>query len=143
MELVYDSHLLELKQDSNMSALRASSIEEYIEEAPPEGQSHLKQIHAVLKRVAPDAQETMKWNTPFFVEPRFLFAFSAHKAHLSFSPGLKAMDMFRQDFGAYKATKFMLKIPYSEPFPESLVRIIAEYCLKEAQARQTDSFWGD
>jgi len=97
----------------------------------------------VLKSVAPDAQETIKWNTPFFVEPRFLFAFSAHKAHLSFSPGLKAMDTFRQKFGAYKATKFMLKIPYTNPFPESLVRSIAEFCLNELQARQTDSFWED
>ena len=100
-----------------MTAPHPSSINSYIESAPPEGQSHLKQMYATLKNVAPNAQETMKWNTPFFVEPRFLFAFSAHKAHLSFSPGLKAMDAFRQNFGAYKATKFMLKIPYAEPFP--------------------------
>ncbi|NQV71879.1 hypothetical protein HQ496_02060 [bacterium] len=36
----------------------------------------------------------------------------------------------------------MLKIPYTDTFPESLVRSIAEFCLNELQARQTDSFWG-
>jgi uncharacterized protein YdhG (YjbR/CyaY superfamily) len=132
-----------LKNNIQVTALRPTSIEAYIEVAPPEGRGHLRQIYSVLKSVAPDAQETMKWNTPFFVEPRFLFAFSAHKAHCSFSPGLKAMDAFRQSFGVYKATKFMLKIPYTDPFPESLVRSIAEFCLKEVQERQTDSFWGD
>ena len=42
------------------------------------------EVVVILKSVAPEAEEAIKWGTPFFVEPRFLFAFSAHKAHLNF-----------------------------------------------------------
>ena len=69
-----------------MAGSGPASIDEYIRAAPPEGQPHLRRLRALLKSVAPDAQEMIKWGTPFFVEPRFLFAFSAHKAHLSFAP---------------------------------------------------------
>ncbi|MEY4562182.1 MAG: hypothetical protein RLZZ618_1459 [Pseudomonadota bacterium] len=63
-----------------------TTIPAYIDAAPPEGQALLRQLYALLKSVAPKAEEAIKWGTPFFVEPRFLFAFSAHKAHLSFTP---------------------------------------------------------
>ena len=57
-----------------------TTIAEYIGAAPREGQPHLRRLYAILKSVAPEAEEAIKWGTPFFVEPRFLFAFSAHKA---------------------------------------------------------------
>ena len=61
-----------------MASKRPTTIAEYIEAAPREGQPHLRRLYAILKSVAPKAEEAIKWGTPFFVEPRFLFAFSAH-----------------------------------------------------------------
>jgi uncharacterized protein YdhG (YjbR/CyaY superfamily) len=66
-----------------MPAKRPTTIDAYIRAAPREGQPHLRRLHEILKSVAPQAEEAIKWGTPFFVEPRFLFAFSAHKAHLA------------------------------------------------------------
>ena len=59
--------------------MRASTIPEYIQAAPREDQPHLQRLYAILKSVAPEAQEAIKWGNPFFIEPQFLFAFSAHK----------------------------------------------------------------
>ena len=67
-----------------MTTPRPTTIAEYINAAQPAGQPHLRHLHALLKRAAPDAQEAIKWGTPFFIEPRFVYAFSAHKAHCSF-----------------------------------------------------------
>ena len=69
-----------------MPITRPTTIPAYIRAAPREGQPHLRRLYEILKSVAPDADETIKWGTPFFVEPRFLFAFSAHKTHLNFAP---------------------------------------------------------
>ena len=69
-----------------MARKRPATIAEYIRAAPREGQPHLRRLYAILKSVAPKAEQTIKWGTPFFVEPRFLFAFSAHRAHLNFAP---------------------------------------------------------
>src|SRR5688572_4158255 len=100
-----------------MASKRPKTIAEYIRAAPSEGRPHLRRLHAILKGVAPKAEATMKWGTPFFVEPRFLFAFSAYKAHLNFAPSPAALVAFRQELKKHKTTKYMLQLPYDEPLP--------------------------
>jgi uncharacterized protein YdhG (YjbR/CyaY superfamily) len=116
-----------------------ATIATYIEAAPREAQPHLRRLYAILKSVAPQAQETIKWGTPFFVEPRFLFAFSAHKAHCNFAPSAAALEAFRDELAQRKTTKNYLQIRYDEPLPEDLVRRIAEYRLRNLG--DGDSFW--
>ena len=122
-----------------MASKRATTIAKYIRAAPREGQPHLRRLYAILKSVAPEAEEAIKWGTPFFVEPRFLFAFSAHKAHCNFAPTTAALDAFRKELEKHKTTKNYLQIPYSKPVPEDLVRRIAEYRLRNMG--EGDSFW--
>src|SRR5687768_14515748 len=119
-----------------MSSNRPSTIAEYIEAAPAEGQAHLRKLYDILKDVAPEAQEAIKWGAPFFVEPRFLFSFSAHKAHCNFAPTQAALEAFRQELQGHRTTKNYLQIPYGEPVPEALVRQLAEYCLRAVRARE-------
>ena len=102
----------------------------------------MRRLYAILKSVAPEAEEAIKWGTPFFVEPRFLFAFSAHKGHLNFSPTAAGLEPFRKELEKYKTTKSgMLQIPYNKPLPEDLVRKIAEYRLRQVREREDDAFW--
>lgn len=124
-----------------MAKKRPATIAEYIAAAPPEGQAQLRRLYALLKKVAPEAQETIKWGTPFFVEPRFLFAFSAFKAHLSFAPSAEALAAFRKELSGYQTTRYMLKVRYDEALPEAVIRKIAKYQLRAVKARETDSFW--
>ncbi len=124
-----------------MAGKRPTTIAEYIRAAPREGQPHLRRLYAILKSVAPEAEEVIKWGTPFFVEPRFLFAFSAYKAHLSFAPSEAALKAFRKDLEKHKTTKNYLQIPYNQPLPEDLIRKIAEHSLRAVRARGDDGFW--
>jgi uncharacterized protein YdhG (YjbR/CyaY superfamily) len=120
---------------------RPATIAEYIAAAPPAGRSHARKVYRILKGVAPHATETIKWGTPFFVEPRFLFAFSAHKAHLSFAPMAAALAHFRAELVRHDATKNFLRIPYDQPVPEVLVRKIARHCVQQLRGRKGDKFW--
>jgi uncharacterized protein YdhG (YjbR/CyaY superfamily) len=124
-----------------MATKRPTTIAEYIRAAPREGQPHLRRLYAILKSVAPEAEEVIKWGMPFFVEPRFLFAFSAHKAHLSFAPMAAALTAFRQELKKHPTTKNFLKVPYNERLPEGLIRKIAEYCVRSVGEREDDGFW--
>ena len=125
-----------------MASKRPTTIDEYIQAAPSEGQPHLKRLYAILQNVAPEAEEVIKWGTPFFVEPRFLFAFSAHKAHLGFTPSEEGLEPFRPELADYEITsKGILKIPYKMPLPEELIRKIAEQRLQAVSEREDDSFW--
>jgi uncharacterized protein YdhG (YjbR/CyaY superfamily) len=124
-----------------MAGKRPATIAEYIRAAPTDGQPHLRRLYAILKSVAPEAQEAIKWGTPFFVEPRFLFAFSAHKAHLNFAPTPAALRPFHKELEKHKTTKNTLQIPYKKPLPESLIRRIAEYRRRQLRERECDTFW--
>jgi uncharacterized protein YdhG (YjbR/CyaY superfamily) len=124
-----------------MAGKRPTSITAYIGAAPKAGQPHLRKLYALLKRVAPDAEEAMKWGTPFFIEPRFLFAFSAHKAHLNFTPMAAGLAPFKEELARHRTTKGMLQVRYDEPLPVALIRKIAKRRLRDVSARLDDSFW--
>lgn len=124
-----------------MAGKRPATIAEYIQAAPREGQPHLRRLYAILKSVAPEAGEAIKWGNPFFVEPRFLFAFSAHRAHLNFAPTAAALQAFHEELAQHKTTKNFLQIPYGEVLPEDLVRRLAEYRLRVVREREDDAFW--
>lgn len=124
-----------------MARKRPTTIAEYIRSAPREGQPHLRRLYAILKSVAPKAEETIKWGTPFFVEPRFLFAFSAQKAHCNFAPTSAALAAFRKELKNHKTTKNFLQIPYNKPLPEVLIRKIAEYRRQNVRDNEGDDFW--
>jgi len=124
-----------------MARKRPTTIADYIRAAPREGQPHLRRLYAILKSVAPEAQEAIKWGTPFFVEPRFLFAFSAHQAHLNFAPLAAGLDPFRKELGKHKTTRNFLQIPYNEPLPDELIRRIASRRLRAVHEREDDAFW--
>lgn len=124
-----------------MAGKRPTTVAGYIAAAPPEGRAMLKRLHALLKRAAPKSEEAIKWGNPFFVEPRFVFAFSAHKAHLSFAPGPEAMAAFREELAAHATTKHFLKVPYTSPLPEDLIRRMAEFCVATVAARKDEGFW--
>ena len=124
-----------------MRRKRPATIAEYIADAPRQSQPHLRRLYAILKSVAPEAEETIKWGTPFFIEPRFLFAFSAHKAHINFAPMAAALEPFRKELKKYKTTKNFLQIPYDTPLPEPLIRKIAKRSVRAAREREDDAFW--
>ena len=120
---------------------RPTTIAAYIAAAPKAGQPHLRRVFAILREVAPDAEATIKWNVPFIVEPRFLFAFSAHKAHLSLMLGQGVLEEFRDALEPHDTTKNFLRLRYDEPLPESLIRQLATRQLQAVAARTDDGFW--
>lgn len=124
-----------------MKRKRPTTIAEYIKAAPLEGQPHLRRLYAILKSLAPEADEAIKWGTPFFVNPRFLFAFSAHKAHLNFVPTAAGLKPFRKELDKHDTTKNTLRIPYTQSMPEDLVRRIAKRRLRELGERKGEAFW--
>jgi uncharacterized protein YdhG (YjbR/CyaY superfamily) len=126
---------------AKMASKRPTTIAGYIRAAPREGQPHLRRLYAILKSVAPEADEAIKWGTPFFVEPRFLFAFSAHKAHLNFAPTPAGLKPFHKELKKHKTTKNYLRIPYNESLPEDLIRKIAESRVRALREREDDAFW--
>lgn len=122
-----------------MPKIKPKSVDEYIEAAPPEAQKKLREIRAILKKVAPNAKEMLKWGSPVFEDGRILFSYSAHKSHLNFSPTGPAMKPFKEELAKFKTGKDTVQLPYDKPLPKTLIRKIAAFRAK--QVKESDARW--
>lgn len=122
-----------------MSKTRPTTVSEYIDSAPREARDHLLEIRSILKKVAPDATETLKWGKPVLEEKRILFSYAAYKSHLNFMPTGPAIEPFKKELGDYKTGKDTIQFPYDKPLPNALLRRIATYRVK--QVRENDARW--
>lgn len=122
-----------------MPGSKPTTVTEYIEAAPQEAREKLHEIRAILRKVSPNATETLKWGSPVFEEGRILFSYSAHKSHLNFSPTGPAMEPFKEELAKYKTGKDTIQFPYDKPLPTALIRKIARFRLK--QVRENDARW--
>jgi len=119
--------LAELIDATEMTSKRPTTIAEYIQEAPRASQAHLREVYAILKSVAPQAEEAIKWGTPFFVEPDSCSHSRRTRRTANFAPTPAALEAFRKELADHKTTKNFLQVPYDKPLPEELIRKIAEY----------------
>lgn len=51
-----------------MTRTKPTSVTGHIDAAPKEARRHLRDIRALLKKVAPKATETLKWGAPILEE---------------------------------------------------------------------------
>lgn len=122
-----------------MAKTKATTVNGYIEAAPTQAQEHLREIRALLKKVAPGATETIKWGSPVLEEKRILFAYSAYKSHLNFMPTGPALEPFKKELAEYKTGKDTIQFPYDKPLPKTLIKKIATY--RARQVREHDARW--
>ena len=122
-----------------MPTSKPATIAEYIAAAPKQGRKNLRELYAILRKVAPRAREAIKWRSPVFEENRILFAFAAYKSHLNFMPTPSAMKPFRKELSKLGTGKGSIQLPYDQPLPKALIRKIAALRVKEL--REKDVKW--
>lgn len=113
--------------------MKPTNVDQYINEGPAEAREKLIEMRAILKEVAPEARELLKWGQPVFESKTILFAYSAHKSHLSFVPTGPALKPFEEELSAYVVKKDSVQFPYKDPLPKELIRKIAKYRLRDVE----------
>ena len=122
-----------------MEKIKPTTVDEYIQAAPKEAQEKLRELRDILKKVAPDATEGLKWGSPVFEENRILFAYTAFKSHLNFMPTQSSLEPFKKELADYKTGKDTIQFPYDKPLPKMLIRKIAAYRAKDV--RENNARW--
>ena len=122
-----------------MSKVKPANVDDYISAAPEIALKKLQEIRSILKKVAPNATELLKWGHPVFMENRILFSYSAHKSHINFMPTGPALKPFLKELSEYNTGKDTIQISYNQSLPTKLIQKIAEYRLKDV--RENDAKW--
>lgn len=124
-----------------MDKKKPETVEEYIEQLPENAQLKIKELRSILKSVVPKAKEGLKWGKPVFELETILFAYSAHKSHLSFIPTGPALKPFEKELTEYITKKDSVQFSFNNPLPENLILKIAEYRKKEVEEKNAKWYY--
>lgn len=115
------------------------SVEDYIVSKPPIARRRLSELRSLLRQVAPDATEALKWGKPAFISDGILFQYAASKSHISFHPTPSVIDALRDQLCSFALSQNTIRFDLSHPIPETLVRQVAE--LRLFQHRELGLGW--
>jgi len=114
-----------------------NNFDEYIAGFSRDVQEILKQIRATIKKVAPDAEEAIKYQVPTFVLNGNLVHFAAFKNHIGFYPTPSGIEEFKDQLSRYESAKGSVQFPIDKSMPLSLIEKIVKFRVKEARAKST------
>jgi uncharacterized protein YdhG (YjbR/CyaY superfamily) len=118
-----------------MGKEKPTNVEEYIVQLNGIAQEKCKEMRSILRGIVPDATEGLKWGKPVFESETILFAYSAHKSHLSFVPTGPALLPFIEELSEYNVKKDSIQFSYDKPLPIKLIQKIAKYRKEDAEER--------
>ena len=107
------------------------NIDEYIAGFPNDVQEILEKIRMTIRKAAPDAEETIKYQIPTFTLKGNLVHFAAYKKHIGFYPAPRGIEKFKNELSVYEGAKGSVKFPLDKPIPFALISKIVKFRVKE------------
>ena len=114
-----------------MDKTKTNNIDKYIAGFPKETQRLLGQLRAVIRKAAPDEEETISYQIPTFTLKGNLVHFAAYKNHIGFYPTPSAIQAFKKELSSFKGAKGSVQFPIGKSLPLELVRKIVRFRVKE------------
>jgi uncharacterized protein YdhG (YjbR/CyaY superfamily) len=111
------------------------TIDEYITTFPKEVQEVLEKIRMTIRKTAPGAQETIKYQMPTFLLEGNLVYFAAFKRHIGFYPPVKGLVKLKDELSVYEGPKGSLLFPLDKPIPYDLISEIVKFRVLENQEK--------
>jgi uncharacterized protein YdhG (YjbR/CyaY superfamily) len=108
------------------------TIDEYIKSCPGNTHAKLKQLRALIKRIAPEAQEKISYQMPTFYLNGNLVHFAAYAKHIGFYPTPSGIENFQKELSKYKSSKGAVQFPLGEPLPVKTIERIVKFRVKES-----------
>ncbi|MBK0401506.1 DUF1801 domain-containing protein [Adhaeribacter sp. BT258] len=110
---------------------KPTTINEYIAAFPAEVQRVLEDVRETIKKVAPEATETISYGIPTFTQNGALVHFAAFKNHLGFYATPTGHAAFAKELSGYKEGKGSVQFPFDQPVPLELISRIVAFRVKE------------
>ena len=106
-------------------------VDAYIAGFPEETQKILQQIRAIIREVAPDADELISYGMPAYKLKGPLVYFAAYKNHIGFYPTPSGVTPFEKELSIYKRAKGSAQFPLNKPMPLELITKIVQFRVEE------------
>jgi uncharacterized protein YdhG (YjbR/CyaY superfamily) len=118
-----------------MKSTTPKNIDEYIAGFPQDVQERLHKLRAIVREVAPDAKEALKYRMPTFVLQENLVHFAAFESHVGFYPTPSAIEAFKNELKGYESAKGSVQFPHKQPVPFGLIKKMVKFRVNEIQTK--------
>jgi uncharacterized protein YdhG (YjbR/CyaY superfamily) len=136
---VFNIHFLNITAErTTMDKKQISSVDEYIQKAPPQAQEKLKELRQIVQASATAATEKISYQIPTFYLRGNLVHFAAYEKHIGFYPGASAIAHFKDQLTQYKSAKGSVQFPIEKPLPVSLIKKIVKFRVEENLRKATE-----
>lgn len=113
-----------------------ASIDDYIAGFPDDVQQVLRQVRAIIREEAPDAQETISYQIPTFtLAGRHLVYFAGHSRHVAVYPAPVENPEFAEEMAVYGSGRGTARFPFGKPLPADVIRKIVRFRIEDTLAR--------
>jgi len=111
---------------------KPSTIDVYIASFPDDVQGILETMRRTIKKAAPTAEETIRYQMPTFkLNGKNRVQFAAFKHHIGFYPTPSGITAFQKELSIYKQGKGSVQFPLDKPMPYDLVKRIVLFRINE------------
>lgn len=120
----------------------ATSIDDYIESAPPDTRPILQEIREIVSKEAPGAEERISYRMPALFRGGVIIYFAGFKGHIGTYPPVHGDTSLENALARYRGEKGNLRFPLDEPIPYPLIRRVVRArleALREAASAPTPS----
>ncbi len=99
----------------------------YLAELTPQTRKLAKQLRAIIRKVAPKAEELISYGMPAYKLNGPLVYFAAYAKHIGFYPMPSAIEAFKKELSGYETAKGSIRFPLDQPLPIDLIEQIVEF----------------
>lgn len=109
----------------------STPIEDYIQAFPENIQKLLWQVHTVIKKLVPEAEEVISYGIPTFKLYGNLVHYAGYKYHIGFYPGASGIEKFKEQLADFKGAKGSVQFPINKEIPFALIAEIVQFRKEE------------
>jgi len=104
------------------------TVDNYIKSFPENVQELLKQIRAIIKENAPEAEESFAYQMPAYkTNGKPLIYFAGFKNHIGFYATPTGHAEFAKELSKYKQGKGSVQFPLDKPLPLKLIGQVVRF----------------
>jgi uncharacterized protein YdhG (YjbR/CyaY superfamily) len=104
-----------------MKVTARQAIDGIIADAPPRARTVLRRIRALVRKVAPEAEEVISYGMPSFRGRRIILHYAAFSEHIGIFPPLRDEPALQKALAPYAGPKGNLRFPLDEQMPWPMI----------------------
>ena len=113
----------------------ARDVDAYIAAAPEAARGKLRELRAMIRAAAPQAEEVISYRMPYYKYHGHLVGFAAFKDHVSLFGAFP--EEIGRELRAYKTGRGSVQFPLDRPLPADLIARIVRAHVKANEAGES------